>query len=284
MSRLNSVLRKVGLSSLTRAGGFTLMSQIVVVAIGSIGLLGGWTAYRDFSMQWRVTNAERQMDQYAQAAMSEMINVLQWSMGAYQLAGGRNPLWRIAMGEYVGENGGFNAGMDAGAGHFPYRHDGYFTDTWALYDPNMLGGFVLLSHRSDQGILFNRTQPEWANNRSGQYVWRGSNRSRNNELAAFDRRDQMSVKSFSLDFPLSTDPVLANLSNEIERRTIAQSVIRIKLVMQYRYRAANGIGLYGDDYIRERVYETSVSPLNFGKSINDNRYYQEFVQGMLTGS
>ncbi|MCB9366886.1 MAG: hypothetical protein H6506_05100 [Calditrichaeota bacterium] len=281
MSFIKSVLRKVGLGTLTRAAGFTLFEQTIVIMIGSTALLGGWAAYRDFSMQWRVSMAERQMDQYAQAAMSEMINVLQWSMGSQQLAGGRNPLWRIAIGEYVNENGGFNAGQDLGSGHFPYIHDGYFSSTTSLYDPPMTGGFITLSHRSNQGILLNGRQPEWANSRSGMYVWRGDNRSGPNELAAMDRRDEMSVKSFSIDFPLYQDPATNVFTDEISRKKFGESVMKITLVMQYRYRAEDVIGLYGDDYIRERVYETSVASLNFGESIVNNRYFQEFIQGRL---
>ncbi|MBL0059971.1 MAG: hypothetical protein IPP40_00325 [bacterium] len=126
MSTLKIVLRKAGLVKLSRAAGFTLVSQMLTVFIGSTVLLGGYAAFRDFRMQTRVANAERQMDQYAQSAMTEMVNVLQWSLGGYQVTSGRNPRWRIAIGEFVGENGGLNSTVRLG-GHFPYLTDNYFT-------------------------------------------------------------------------------------------------------------------------------------------------------------
>lgn len=277
MRKLREVLRKVGLNSLKRAAGFTLYEQMIVVFVGSAALLGGWAAFRDFSMQWRVANAERQMDQYAQTAMTEIVNVLQWSLGAYQLSGGRNPTWRIAIGEQVGENNGLNSTNREG-GHFPYQTDNYFTMTQFLYNHKTSGGFITLGHQADRGILFNGGQPDWANNRVDQWVWRGRQaRDPQRMLAAFDQRDRMRVIEFSVDYPLVTDP-RANYESNYGRE-FKSSAIKVKIVMQYRYRASEGIGLYGDDYIRERVYETTVSPLNHGSAISDNRFYIDFVRG-----
>lgn len=281
MSKLTNVLRKAGLSSLRRASGFTLVSQVVSVFVGSMVLLGGWAAYRDLSMQWKVANAERQMDQYANNAMGEIINTLQWSMGAYPIASGRNPRWRIAIGEFIGENGGLNSNV-VSQGHFPYQNDGYFTLTQAAYQHRMFGGFITLQHTASRGILINGQEPYWAGGDADQFIWRGQNpRDEQREFSAFDRRDRMTVSSLSIDFPLATDPAAPN--EGAGATALKSAAIRVKLVMQYRYRASDWIGIYGDDYIRERSYETSISPLNHGHSIEDNPYFDEFVQTNVIG-
>lgn len=278
MSLLKYVLRKAGLESLNRAGGFTLVSQVVTVFVGSMVLLGGWAAYRDLSMQWRVANAERQMDQYAQNALGELVNTFQWSMGAYPLASGRNPRWRIAIGEFVGENGGLNSNV-VQDGHFPYSDDAYFTLTQTAYDHTMYGGFITLQHNLNRGILINGQVPYWAGSDANQFIWRGVNpRDEQREYAAFDRRDRMTVTSFSIDYPLATDPVAA--SEGLNGRELKSSTIKVKMVLQYRYRATDWVGIFGDDYIRERSYETSISPYNHSSSIQDNPFYDNFV---LTG-
>ncbi len=279
MSKLKNVLRKAGLEKLSRAAGFTLVSQMLAVFIGATVLLGGWAAFRDFRMQTRVANAERQMDQYAHSAMTEMVNVLQWSLGGYQVTSGRNPRWRIAIGEFVGENGGLNSTVRSG-GHFPYLTDNYFTTGQVAFGHKMYGGFITLSHNADRGIMFNNVEPEWGK-RSAEWPYFWSARQARNaqtDLAAFDQRDRMRVTEFSIDYPLITDPRAS-----YETREFTRSSIHIKLVMQYRYRADGSLALYGDDYIRERVYETTISPLNWGKAITDNRFFKEFVVTGLTG-
>ncbi|NUO18721.1 hypothetical protein HUU59_04665 [bacterium] len=280
MSKINQVLRKAGLDNFRRAAGFTLASQAVSVFVAATVLLGGWAAYRDFSMQWRVSNAERQMDQYAQTAMTEMVNLLQWSLGGYQITSGRNPRWRIAIGEQVNENGGLNS-IDRAGGHFPYITDNYFTTGQFVNDHKTYGGFVTLSHNIDRGILINEREPYWAGSAADQWVWSARQaRNARTELSAFDQRDRMRVTEFSIDYPLLNDPRATYEANPLE---FTRSTIRIKMVMQYRYRSSDSIGLFGDDYIRERVYETSISPLNWGSAISDNRFYKEFVLTGATG-
>lgn len=281
MSRLNHVLQLAGLANFKRAAGFTLASQTISVFVAATVLLGGWSAYRDFSMQWRVANAERQMDQYAQTAMTEIVNVLQWSLGGYRITSGRNPRWRIAIGEQVNENGGLNSINRAG-GHFPFITDNYFTSGQFVNDHKTYGGFITLSHGADRGILINETQPYWAGSSAGQWVWSARQaRNARTELAAFDQRDRMTVSEFSIDYPLLNDPRATYESDGGLQFT--RSTIKIKIVMQYRYRATDAIGLFGDDYIRERVYETSISPLNYGSAITDNRFYKEFILTGVTG-
>lgn len=281
MSKFTYVLRKAGLDSLRRASGFTLVSQVVSVFIGSMVLLGGWAAYRDLSMQWKVANAERQMDQYAQNALGEIVNTLQWSMGAYPIASGRNPRWKIAIGEYIGENGGLNSNV-AQDGHFPYQNDAYFTLTQTAYQHVMFGGFITLQHNMNRGIMINGREPYWAGTQAEQFVWRGQQtRDGQRELSAFDRRDRMTVSAFAIDFPLATDPDAP--FEGLGATTLQSAAIRVKLTMQYRYRATDWIGIFGDDYIRERTYETSVCPLNHGKSIEDNPYFDQYVQTNLIG-
>lgn len=282
MSKLKSILRKAGLVKLSRAAGFTLVSQMLTVFIGSTILLGGYAAFRDFRMQTRVANAERQMDQYAHSAMTEMVNVLQWSLGGYQITSGRNPRWRIAIGEFIGENGGLNSTVRSG-GHFPYLTDNYFTTGQFVNGHKMFGGFITLSHNADRGIMFNNVEPSWAKRTADwPYFW-SARQARNfqTDLAAFDQRDRMRVTEFSIDYPLITDPRAAYESNRGLEFT--RSAIHIKIVMQYRYRTEDSFAIYGDDYIRERVYETTISPLNHGSAITDNRFFKEFIVTGLTG-
>jgi len=245
-------------------------------------LLGGWAAYRDLTTQWRLANAERQMDQYAHSAMTELINILSMSMGAQPLSSGRNPLWRITIGEFIGENGGLES-QNIKQGHFGYLTDHYFTmnQNQAGQEHRMYGGFITLSHSANTGIKINNDEPYWAED-AEQFIWRGGRvRDPNRELAAFDRRDRMTVKSFTLDFPLSNDP--AAVTDGVAGSSLKFSAIKITLVMQYRYRTTDWTGIYGEDYIRERVYETSVTPLNYGKSIEENPFFKQFVQTGLLG-
>ncbi|MBK6765905.1 MAG: hypothetical protein IPG71_06120 [bacterium] len=283
MRFLTRVLRKAGLHRSERASGFTLYQQMIQVFIGSAILLGGWAAYRDLTVQWRLANVERQMDQYAHSAMGELVNTLQWSVGAQLLSSGRNPLLRIAIGEFIGENGGLNS-QEASQGHFPYLTDNYFTtnQNQAGQEHRMYGGFIQLTHNANRGILINNREPYWAGREAEQYIWRGSRlRDPVREMAAFDRRDRMTVKSFTVDFPLDRDPALANEGAGAGR--MKYSVMRITLVMQYRYQTTDWTGIYGEDYIRERVYETSVCPLNHGQSIEDNPFFRQFIQSGIMG-
>lgn len=279
MSKLTKVLNWAGLSNLKRATGSTLYEQMIVVFIGAAAMLGGWAAYRDFKAQFRVANAERQMDQYAQEAMVEIVNILQWSMGAYPVNSGRNPIWKIAIGESVGENGGLNSTLRS-AGHFPYSTDNEFTNTKFAFSHFVDGGFITLRHNIDQGILINNAQPEWAGTRDDQYIWRGRNNHGKYTLLSFDQRDRMRMTEFSIDYPMLLDP-LANFTSDPKQ--FKSSCIKVKIVMQYRYRASDFVSLFGDEYVRERVYETTVSPANHAAAMHDNFFYKHYIQSGQTG-
>lgn len=241
MNQIKSGIRKVQI-------GFTLISTMVSFALASVALFGGWVAYRDIQMQWRVANAERQMDQYAHSAMAELVNVLSWSYGAEQLGTGRNMRWRIALMEQVLENAGRQ-----GPGLLSYR---YQTDQYYLLR-GVNGGRVELTFDRDRGILIDRQPPEWAvadrGNRS-QYIWRGAtNRSPRTQLPAFDRRDRMTMSGLELSYALHNDPNI--LPSEPWK---LNSVIEIKITMQYTYDATSGVSLFTDEYVRERTYSTKV--------------------------
>jgi len=257
-----------------------MVSQMVSAFVAGAALLGGWAAYHDFSAQWRVANAERQMDQYAQTAMVEIVNLLEFSMGALPINSGVNSRWKIGIGEQINEHGGLDNRNTANGG-FAHGTDGYFTQTQYAFGHVTYGGFVILSHHPDRGILINNTQPKWANTAAAQWVWRGRQVTNGRtELAAFDHRDRMRMTELSIDFPFLVDPY-ANLEDDPE--TFIMSAIKVKIVMQYRYRSTASFSLFGNDYVRERIYETTVSPANYGKAISDNPFYKEFVQGRPYG-
>jgi hypothetical protein len=269
-----SIFRKQkGSSGSRHAGfqaGFTLVTTAVSLAIASIALFGGWIAFRDFQMQWRIANAERQMDQYAQNAMAELTNVLSWSYGIEQLSTGRNAVWRFALMEQAKEHAG-----PLGEGLLSYR---YPTDQYYLLRQKN-GGRVLLTHTADRGILFDRQEPQWAVSRRGnvsQYIWQGRNvRDPRDQLAAFDRRDRMQMTGFELDLPLEDDPYF-----DTSKPWDKHSVVQITITMQYRYNATsnNGvIGLFPEDYIRERTYTTKVLCRNW--DVKEN-LFKDDIQGI----
>jgi hypothetical protein len=212
--------------------------------------------------------------------MTGLIDILQGSWGSQEIASGRNPIWRFAILEAVKENLGLNSTNEA-QGHFPYQNDNYFTSNQFSSGHTMDGGFIRISSHPDRGVLINGTYPKWTvKNGNPQYVWRGIGRIRSDELACFDSRDRMQLTSFELDYEFYNDP-LVNLAG-ISGKPLKFGVITIRMVMQYRYRADDVIGLYGDDYIRERVYETKILPLNHGSQVNSNPFWTQFgIPGYL---
>ncbi|RQV96644.1 hypothetical protein EH220_05415 [bacterium] len=250
--------------------GFTLISTMVSFALASVALFGGWVAYRDIQMQWRVANAERQMDQYAHNAMAELVNVLSWSYGAEQIGSGRNMRWQIAMMDQVLENAGQH-----GSGLLSYR---YRTDMYYLLR-GINGGRINLTYDRDRGILFDRVPPEWAEASRGnqrQYVWRGSViRNPRTNLAAFDRRDRMTVVGLELDRSLVNDPW-----RDPEKPWDAHAVIGITITMQYKYDATHGVSLFTDEYVRERTYSTKVFCRNYDVPKN---LFKEDLQASYSG-
>ena len=233
--------------------GFTLISTMVSFALASTAMFGGWIAYRDIQMQWRVANAERQMDQYAHSAMAELVNVMSWSFGAEQTGSGRHTRWRISLMEQALENAGRH-----GPGLLSYR---YTTDMFYLLR-GVNGGRIDLTFDRDEGILIDREPPEWAVSDRGdrsQYVWRGAvNRSPRTDLAAFDRRDRMTMVGLELDMPLIDDPYIDPL-----KPWDTHAVMGIKITMQYRYDAAHGVSIFAEEYVRERTYSTKVFCRNY---------------------
>jgi hypothetical protein len=90
----------------------------------------------------------------------------------------------------------------------------------------------------------------------------------------------MQMTSLELDYEFYNDPNVT-LAGESGKQ-LKFGVITIRMVLQYRYRADDIIGLYGDDYIRERVFETKIFPLNHGSQVNSNPFWQQFgVSGQL---
>jgi hypothetical protein len=238
--------------------GFTLISTMVSFALASVAMFGGWVAFRDIQMQWRLANAERQMDQYAHNAMAELVNVLSWSYGAEQIAAGRHVQWRIALMDKVLEHAGRQ-----GSGLLSYR---YTTDMYYLLR-EINGGRVVLTFDRDSGILFDRRPPTWAMSERGnhkQYVWRGmATRNPNIHLAAYDRRDRMTMVALELDLPLDDDPFY-----DSSEPWDLNSCIGIKITMQYRYDATHGVSIFTDEYVRERTYSTKVFCQNFDMPMN----------------
>jgi hypothetical protein len=126
------------------------------------------------------------------------------------------------------------------------------------------GGRIELKSDRDRGILLDGNAPKWAEKSRGrnlQYVWAGQ-RPRTLELAAFDRRDRMTLVGLEMDLPHR------NLVNSAVRK---HSVVQITLTMQYRYDATHGVALFGDDYVRERIYTTKVFCRNWDVNINPFR-------------
>ena len=141
---------KSGLTENSRSD-FTLISTMVSFALASVAMFGGWVAFRDFQMQWRIANAERQMDQYAHNAMAELVNVVSWSYGAEQIASGRNMRWRISLDGKSART----CRKRRGLGLLSYR---YPTDMYYLLR-EVNGGRIVISYDRDSGILFDRRPP-----------------------------------------------------------------------------------------------------------------------------
>lgn len=232
--------RKLGLGR-----GYTLATFVPAVLVASAVITGIWTAFADFRVQIRLCHAEREMDQYAAAALQELTNVMSWCWGAQEIRGGsRNPLWRIAVDDKVEENGQFV---------YHYKYADYVNRE----------GMLSLSYNSTRGILIGGIEPAWA--RSGgtnEYVFIGS-RPGNHELPTMDRRDRITIEGMTMDWGI--DESVSNV------QTAKMATVNVELVMQYRYRDNGVFGLYDQEYIRERIYSTRILMRNWLADNNEFR-------------
>ncbi|HEY3294707.1 MAG TPA: hypothetical protein VGL38_04680 [bacterium] len=225
------------------ASGFTIVSTAVSVAVAGIMLAGGWMSYASMLRQWKIGNAEREMDQYAAAAMQELTNDLSWSWGGIQIEGGpRNTRWKFMFDDQFEENG------QMGNSRFGRMRD--------------YNKFVTFSYNPNSGILIGGRVPPWAgDNRHSQYRFIGTAPHRG-EVRSFDRRDRMTVEGLTMEF--NRFPWYR--TNTIEDQIRRQGVVEISMTMQYTYRGTfpnSDMGLYGNYYVRERQYSTQVSLKNW---------------------
>lgn len=240
--------------------GFTIYELALTTIIAGTLLTGAWIAFGDMRVQWKVANADRMMDQYAHAAMQEMTNLFSWCWGAQAIQGGpRSTRWKFVMNDRIEEHGSMNL--------------------WEARHYNLPpGGYLELTFAPTRGILFNGFPPRWAQDRNvNQYLWSGSS-PRLFSTNAFDRRDRMTMEALTLemstypDFPIS----YSDSSAAIARR----NVVKIKMVMHYRYTAPNwgrrGTRIFADRYVRERSYESMVYMRNWDVESNS---FRDIVQG-----
>lgn len=244
------------LSSRRSQSGFTLVGTAISAIIGTGILAGAWVAYTDMMIQWRVSHAERIMDQYAAAAMQELTNDLCWSWGAKQIQGGWvNPRWKFYFDDRIEEYGSmdlwkYNRGADK---------------------------MIEITYRPTSGILINNVPPSWARDRfTDYYVWAGRSYAPRGYTNTMDRRDRMTVESILFDWEeFGSFP-----SNE-ESALKRQGVMVIKMTMHYTYRPTNwaekATHLYGRNYVRERKYETKIFMRNW--DVDTNRY-RDIVLGL----
>jgi hypothetical protein len=85
----------------------------------------------------------------------------------------------------------------------------------------------------------------------------------------------MQVTGFELGLPLPLDPYF-----DSSKPWDQHSVVKITLTMQYRYDATSRmgvIGLFPDDYVRERTYVTHVYCRNW--TVKEN-LFKDDIQGI----
>lgn len=245
--------KKAGPVSMSkRQAGYTLVSTVVSFTIGSIILAGAWTAYRDIQVQMHVQNADRQMDQYAQAAIQELTNFASWSWFGDQVQGGsRYTRWNFRTLDEVNEYG-----------------------TWVPWYVRDQAYITQVSYQPTRGLLFGNRVPSWErDHRSGEYyVWRGS-APRTGESRVMDRRDRMTMES------LLMNPSLSNYVANQDEYINHMATFDVAITLHYRYRANSMFGLYSREYARERTYQTTIYQRNWDSDINV--YRQEWVKAQL---
>jgi hypothetical protein len=239
--------------------GFTIVSLTVTTLTTGIMIAGAWMTVASCQRQWHIANAERMMDQYGHSVMKELTNDLSWAWGAQQISGGLHPRWRIYMDDVINENGG----MD----RWTYRRDG------------MVNGkkYIVLSHSATAGILINDVPPKWAGDLYRKYyLWSGTQPGPGvSTTKSFDQRDRMTVEGLQIEFnPHASYPIDPS---DVNARIIRNNTVKIRMVMHYTYAGASqgDWGLYGNQYVRERVFETQVSLRNW--DVERNLYRDDLL-------
>ncbi|MBI5059612.1 hypothetical protein HZB60_07535 [candidate division KSB1 bacterium] len=226
-----------------RDAGFTFVSTAITTIMAGVVLLGGWVAYRSFTMQIKVANADRQMDQYAQSTFLELTNLMGWGWDAVQIQGGsRNPIWKVRFYDRG------SPGTD-------------FARNWR-YGGRLQDSLMTITYRASRGILLGGREPLWyGSGRSEQFVFTGQ-RPRHDEIATMGRYDRITVEGFTMDY--------VRPSHDLNLRKLGS--VDISMTLQYRYRPpGRGDGLFGlfeQEYVRERTYQTSVFMRNWDTSVN----------------
>lgn len=243
--------------------GFTLVTATVSTLVAGVILSGSWLAYGDLQTQWRVSHAERMMDQYAAATMQELANNLSWAWGAKNIQSNpRNIKWAFYMDDIIQEGRLFAA---------EYRYQ--------LGPDHALE----LTYRPTRGILFNSFSPKWASDRlNTQYIWSGTGGSPRGVLKTFDRRDRMTLEGILLDFnlfPYLRDSIgVSNNPNRAE-------VVTVYLTMHYTYNSSPWFNvssrLFGSSYVRERTYTTQIAMRNWDV---ENNKYKDRLLGRTTSA
>jgi hypothetical protein len=264
MTRFITRTRPAGLNA---QRGFTLVSTVVSTLISSIMIAGVWSAYTDLKIQWRVSNAERAMDQYAASAMQDLTNTLSWAWGAKMIQGGPdNPRWKFYLDDIIEEHGLMSVSR--------------WDQTYHIGPDRMLE----LTYSKTSGILFNGIRPKWTGERSThEYLWTGRGGAPLGVLRSMDRRDRMTVESLLIDFNrFDYLPYTTGIVNEKLKRS---QVVKIELTMHYTYTTPALFGLfarmYGNDYVRERKYTTQVSMRNWDV---ENNAFRDEVLGLSSGN
>jgi hypothetical protein len=245
-------VRRFAVQRLRSAAGYTIVSTLTTVVVGTIVLTGAWMTYIGYQAQWKVANADRMMDQYAAASMQEMTNLLSWSWGAQQVQGGRNFRWKFLIDDQVKERG--PTSMRVWETNYYHRDQENFV--FFSYDPN-------------QGILFNGVPPHWARDAMGTnwYQW-GGKPSAPTVRRIVDSRDRISVEAMSIDINDFRD---AGFVPSPEDQARLQMVLKVELVMHYTSSNPTFFGLYHRGYVRERRYSTEIAMRNWDVEHNDFR-------------
>ncbi|MBU0507574.1 hypothetical protein KKH27_01875 [bacterium] len=237
--------------------GFTLVSTAINFTVAGVVLTGAWIAYNNMQVQWKVTNADRMMDQYAASAMQELTNVLSWGWGGEGIQGGRNTRWKFSINDLVEEHG--------------------LMQQWRYRTIPALGyRYIELTCQPQKGILFNGGQPKWVHG----YLWSGST-PRYLQSRVFDSRDRMTVEGFGIDyylypeFPAQNSREIGAAQIMLNRRMLA----KVTITLHYTYNAPEFFGktttLFGSRYVRERKYETTVCMRNWW--VENNEYYDHVL-------
>jgi hypothetical protein len=248
--------------ALPKQRGFTLASVTISTLIAGVVLTGAWLGFSDLQVQWRVSNADRVMDQYAASTMQELTNTLSWAWGAKQIQGGsRDPHWKFYLDDIIEENGQMERSR------------------WDQYYHIASDRLLELTYRPTGGIYFNNTPPKWAVDRTSWYVWVGRAGVPRGATRAYDRRDRMTVEGLTIDF--NRFPYLPNTTGLPEENLRRSEVVTVTMVMHYSYNAPYwfqvGTRMYGSRYVRERIYSTQIAMRNWDVESN---YFRDQVLGL----